>query len=64
MLLTNGLSTFFTKGNWAFSNGPKNLLKNPADCPILWNCVFDNFVLADQPFALRSFTKPRDLFIS
>ena len=32
-------------------NGPKSLSKNPPDCPILWNWVFDNFILADEPFA-------------
>ena len=56
-LLANVLSTFFVKGNSAFSNGPKSLLKNPPDCPILCNCVFDNFILAEELFAkaLRSF---------
>ena len=41
--LPSGLYTFFNQGNPAFSNGPK---KNPPDCPILWNWVFDNFVVA------------------
>ena len=50
MLLSNGL-TFFIKGNPVFINGPKN------SYPILCNCIFDNFILADEPFpkALRSF---------
>ena len=54
--MANGL-TFFIKGNPVFINGPKILHKNPPDCSILCNCVFDNFILADEPFpkALRSF---------
>ena len=55
--LANGLSTFPTKGNLFFSNGPKILPKNHLDFPILCNWVFDNFILADKPFAkaLQSF---------
>ena len=34
-----------------FSNGPKILPKNPPDYCILCNCVFDNFVLADELFS-------------
>ena len=34
MLLANGLSTFFIKGNPVYSNGSKCLPKNPPDCPI------------------------------
>ena len=39
------------------SNGPKSFPKNPSDCQILFNRVFDIFILADEPFAkdLRSF---------
>ena len=51
ILLANGLSTFFIKDNPGLSNGPKSLPKNPPDFPILCNWVFDNFILADQPFA-------------
>ena len=56
-LLANGLSTFPIKGNPGFSNGFKSLPKNPHDCSIFGNCVFDNFILADEPFAkaLQSF---------
>ena len=50
-VLANGLSTFFIKGNPNFSNGPKSLPKNPPDCPTLRNGIFDNFTLADEPFA-------------
>ena len=39
------------KGNPVFSNGPKSLPKNPLDCPILCNSVFDNFILDDERFA-------------
>ena len=28
-----------------------NMLINPSDCLILCNWVFDNFILADEPFA-------------
>ena len=61
-LLANGLDTFFIKSNPVFSNGPKGLPKNPPDCPILCNWVFDNFILPGEPFA--SFTKPRNLCVS
>ena len=52
----NGFSTFFTKGKPVFSNGPKILLRNSPDYYILCNKVFDNFILAEKPFAkaLRS----------
>ena len=51
MLLTNGLSTFFIKGNPVFSNVYKSLLKNPPDLPVLCNWVFDNFILAEELLA-------------
>ena len=56
-LLANGFNTFFIKGNPVFSYGLKSLPKNPPDCPILWNWVFDDFILADEPLAkaLRRF---------
>ena len=55
-LLANGLSAFLIKGNPAFSNGPKSLPKNPPECPILCNWVFDSYILAEELFtkALRS----------
>ena len=31
MLLANGLSTFFIKGNQVVSNWPRNLSRNPPD---------------------------------
>ena len=56
-LLANGFSKFFIKVKSAFSNAPRRLPKNPPDFPILCNWVFDNFILAEEPFAkvLRSF---------
>ena len=56
-VLTNALVTFNIKGNPVFNNGPKSLPKNPPDCPILCNWIFDSFILADEPIAkaLRSF---------
>ena len=55
-LLASVFSTFFIKGKSVFSNGLRNLLKNSLDCLILFNWVFDNFILADELFAkvLRS----------
>ena len=50
-LLANGLSTFFIKGKPDFSNNPESLPKYSPDFPILCNRVFDNFILADKPFA-------------
>ena len=56
-LLANGLSAFPIKDNLVFINGSKSLPRNPPDFPILYNCVFNNFILADEPFAkaIRSF---------
>ena len=56
-LLANGLSTFPNNGNTAFTYGSKSLPKNPANCPIIRNWVFESYILADEPFAkvLRSF---------
>ena len=53
----NDLSIFLIKDNPLFSNNPECLPKIPPDCPILCLCVFDNFILADEPLvkALRSF---------
>ena len=50
-LLTNDFSTFLIKGKPVFDNDPKILPKIPPDCPILWNWVFDNSILADELFA-------------
>ena len=55
-LLANGLILFRSKGNPAVSNGPKILLQNHPDCPILCNWVFDKFISAEGLLAkaLRS----------
>ena len=55
-LLANDLSTFSIKDNPVFDNVPKGLPKNPPDCTIVCNWVFDNFTLANKLFAkaLRS----------
>ena len=50
-LLANAFNKFVIKDNPGFSNDPKSLPKNPPDYPILCNCVFDNFILADDLFA-------------
>ena len=47
-LLANGLSTFPIKRNSVVGNGPKCLPKNPPNCSILHNWVFDNFILAEE----------------
>ena len=49
-LSANDLSTFFIKGNQAFNNGPDSLPKNPPDCTISYNSVFDNFIFAEELF--------------
>ena len=36
-LLASRFNIFFIKDNPVFSNGPKSVLKNPPDCPILCN---------------------------
>ena len=56
MFLAYGLSISFINGNPVFSNCPKRLPKNPPDCPILCNWVFDNYILVEKVFAkaLRS----------
>ena len=51
ILLANGLCTFFTKGKPDCINGPRSLPRNPSNCPILDNWVFDYFVLADELLA-------------
>ena len=52
---SNILSLFSIKDNPVFSNGPKSLYENSSDCPALCNCVFDNFMLDEEIFALWSF---------
>ena len=49
-LLANGLITFFIKGNPVF-NGPHSLPRNPLDCIIFNNWVFDNLMSSDELFA-------------
>ena len=53
MVLKNadGSSTFLIKGSPVFSNGPRSLPRNPPDFSILWNWVFNIFILTDEPFA-------------
>ena len=50
-LYDKGLRHEIVKGNPVFGNGPKSLPKNPCDCPIFCNWVFDNFILAEELFA-------------
>ena len=53
-LLANCLSPFLIKGKPVLRNGPRSSPKNPRDCPILCNRVFDNFILAEALFAKAS----------
>ena len=46
-LLANGLIKFFINGNPVFSNGPGYLPRNPPDCIIFDNWVFDNLISVD-----------------
>ena len=46
-LLANGLITFVINGNPVFSNEPNNLPRNPPDCIIINNWVFDNLISVD-----------------
>ena len=57
-LLANGWITFFIKGNPVFSNGPRSLPRNPPDCIILDNWVFDKLISVDDLLAkaLRRFS--------
>ena len=56
-MVSNGLSIFFINYKQTFINDPKILPRNPPDCTILDNLVFDNFTLADEIFGkpLQSF---------
>ena len=55
-LLTNGLIKFLIKGSPAF-NGPCSPPRNPPDCIVVDNWVFDNLISVDKLFAkaLRRF---------
>ena len=55
--LDNGLITFFINGNHFFSNESKSLSRNPSECIILDNWVFDNLISVDELFtkAVRRF---------
>ena len=50
-LLANGLITFFINGTPLFNNGPRSLPRNPPDCTILDNWVFDNLISTDDLLA-------------
>ena len=47
-VLANGLSAFPIKGKPVFSDGARSLPRNPPNCIILDNWVFENFILADE----------------
>ena len=50
-LLANGFNTFTIKGKPVFNIDPKGLPKNPLNCFIWCNWVFENFILAEELFA-------------
>ena len=47
-LLANDLIAFFVNGNPVFSNGRSNLPRNPPDCMIFSNWVFDNLISVNE----------------
>ena len=47
-LLANGSITFSINGNPVFSNGRRVLPREPPDCTILDNWVFENLISADE----------------
>ena len=49
--LANGVTTFFINDNPVFSNGPRSLARNPPNCTILDNRVFDNLISTDDLLA-------------
>ena len=51
ILLVNGLSTLFIKGQPFLSNDARSLSRNPPNCTILDSWAFENIILADDPFA-------------
>ena len=57
ILLAHGLITFFINGNPVFGNRLRSLPKNPPDCIILDNWIFDNLKSVDElfPKALQTF---------
>ena len=57
-ILANGLIIFFTNGNPVFSNAPRSLPINPADCIILNNWVFDSVISVDELFV-----KPLTIYV-
>ena len=48
ILLADCLITFFVKGNPVFSNGPRSLSRNPPDCIILDNWIFDSEFVSES----------------
>ena len=49
-LLGDGWIIFFIVGNPVFSNGRRSLWKNPPDCNILDDWVFEFLILTDELF--------------
>ena len=47
-LLANGFITSFINGNLVFGSGPSNLPRNPPDCIILHNWVFNKLISVDN----------------
>ena len=63
-VLANDLVTFFINGNPVFSNGPSNLLRNPSNCIIFDNWVFDNLISIDELFAKALWIFETCLFVN
>ena len=50
-LLADGFITLFINGNPVFNNGPSNLPRNPTNCTIFDNWVFENLISTDELLA-------------
>ena len=48
--LANCLITLTIIGKLTFPNASRSIPRNPLYCIIAYNCVFDNFMLADELF--------------
>ena len=52
--MSNAFIRFFINGSHGFNNGPIHLPRNPSDCNILDNWVFETLISNDELFAKAS----------
>ena len=64
VLLANGRRKFFINCEATFTNGPRNLSKNPLDCIIFDVSVFVNYKLTDKSFAMALRKFPTSVLVS